>query len=111
MPKISPYCEYIIDLLSPYGEIKVKPMFGGYGVYKDGIIVAIIADDELYFKVDHTNQQQYENYNSEAFSYKNKNKIVKMSYWKLPLEIIENEEELSVWLDQSYNISLKNKNK
>ena len=47
----SEFVNYIIDLLSPYGYIRVRSMFGGHSVYKDGVIVAIIIDDELYFKV------------------------------------------------------------
>ena len=92
MARISPYCEYIIDLLSPYGNITAKSMFGGYGIYKDHVIFAIIVDDELYFKVDHTNQSQYEHYESEAFTYQSKGKLAKMPYWKVPLEVMENDE-------------------
>jgi TfoX/Sxy family transcriptional regulator of competence genes len=42
----SEFVNYIIDLLSPYGYIRVRSMFGGHSVYKDGVIVAIIVDDE-----------------------------------------------------------------
>jgi hypothetical protein len=33
-----------------------------------------------------------------------------MSYWKVPMEILENEYKIGIWLDQSYEISLKIKN-
>ena len=84
-------------------------MFGGYGIYKDDVIVAIIADDELYFKVDSSNKSQYEKLNSEPFTYQAKNKKATMSYWKLPLEILEDNSKLEIWLNQSYEISLKTK--
>ncbi|MEQ9115735.1 MAG: TfoX/Sxy family protein [Rickettsiales bacterium] len=105
------YCEYIEELLSPYGDIKIKAMFGGYGIYMNGVIVGMIADDELYFKVDKSNQQQYEDLDSEPFGYDKDGKIVKMSYWKIPLDILEDEEQLPKWLDQSYQISVKTKRK
>ncbi len=111
MAKLSPYAEYVIDLLHSYGDITAKSMFGGYGIYKDGVIVAIIVDDELYFKVDKTNQPQYESHDSEPFTYMGKGKQVKMSYWKVPLDIMENEGELAAWLEKSYEISLKTKRK
>ena len=105
------YVEYVLDLLSPLGSITSRAMFGGYGIYKDSIIVAIIAYDELYFKVDSTNQLQYENLGSTPFTFLTKDKKIAMSYWKVPLEIMEDESQLSVWLEQSYDISLKNKKK
>lgn len=58
----SEFVNYIINLLSPYGYIRVRSMFGGYSVYKYGVIVAIIVDDELYFKV---NEQSVYDYRSK----------------------------------------------
>lgn len=110
MAKLSPTCEYILDLLSPYGDITARSMFGGYGIYKDAVIIGIIINEELYFKVDSTNQHQYEQLDSEPFTYQNaKGNIVKMSYWKVPIEIMDNEELLGSWLGNSYDISLKSK--
>jgi len=105
----SNYPEYIMEILAPYGEITVKSMFGGYSIYKNGVIVAIIAYNELYFKVDQSNKSQYEKLGSEPFTYEAKGKKSTMSYWKVPIEILEDEEQLGVWLNQSYEISLKKK--
>ena len=55
----SNYSDYIIEILSPHGEIIARSMFGGYGIYKNGIIFALIISDELYFKVDVSNKSQY----------------------------------------------------
>lgn len=110
MTKISPYCGYIVDLLSVYGNITARKMFGGYGIYQNGIIVGIIAEDELYFKVDESNQSDYEEFFSEAFVYNKQGKMVSMSYWKVPLEVLEDENMLSSWLRKSYLISSKGKN-
>ena len=103
------YTKFILELLSPYGSFTARSMFGGYGIYMNGIIVAIIANDELYFKVDSTNQQQYEELDSTPFSYKTKGKKAVMSYWKVPIEILEEEKQLEKWIEQSFEISLKNK--
>jgi len=87
-------------------------MFGGYGIYKNGIIFAIIAHDELYFKVDQSNIDLYKKQGSEAFTFETKGKVSTMiSYWKVPLIIMEDETQLKDWVEQSYNISLKNKMK
>ncbi|MDP4832096.1 MAG: TfoX/Sxy family protein [Rickettsiaceae bacterium] len=100
------YVDYILDLLSPFGSITSRAMFGGHGIYKDKIIVGIIADDELYFKVDATNKGQYAALNSTPFAYTAKDKKINLSYWKVPIEIMEDEEQLSIWLEQSFFISI-----
>jgi DNA transformation protein len=106
---ISDYVLYILDLLTPYGAITSRAMFGGYGIYKNQVIIGIIVDDELYFKVDQTNQTQYEEMGSVPFTYNRGDKLATMSYWKVPIEIMEDEEILGHWLDDSYRISLKSK--
>lgn len=98
-----------MEILAPHGEITVRSMFGGYGIYKNGVIFALIAYDELYFKVDESNKSQYKKFNSEPFTYEANGKKSTMSYWKVPIEILEDEEQIGVWLDQSYRISLKKK--
>jgi len=105
------YCNYITDLLSPIGNVTAHSMFGGYGIYKDRIIFAIIVDDVLHFKVGDTNRIDYEHKGSEPFSYeaKDKKKIV-MSYWQVPLDVLDDNELLCEWADKSYLIS-KNKQK
>lgn len=98
-----------MEILAPHGEITAKSMFGGYGIYKNGVIVAIIAYGEIYFKVDESNKSQYKSFDSEPFTYEAKGKKSTMSYWKVPIEILEDETKIGVWLDQSYKISLKKK--
>lgn len=44
------YCDYAIDLLSPWAKVTARKMFGGYGIYRQGKMFAIIVDDTLYFK-------------------------------------------------------------
>lgn len=105
----SNYLEYIMEILAPHGEITVRSMFGGYGIYKNGVIFALIAYDELYFKVDESNKSQYKKFDSEPFTYEAKGKKSTMSYWKVPIEILEDEEQIGVWLNQSYGVSLKKK--
>ena len=68
------YLEYILDLLSSCDSITSRAMFGGYGIYKNGVIFGIIAHDELYFKVDQFNIELYKKHQSEAFTFKTHSK-------------------------------------
>jgi TfoX/Sxy family transcriptional regulator of competence genes len=42
--------DYIVDQMSKAGAVTARPMFGEYGVYCDGKMVAIIGDGQLFIK-------------------------------------------------------------
>lgn len=85
-------------------------MFGGYGLYKDGVVFALIADEKLYFKVDESNQIWYESQGSKPFTYaKGKHKPTTMSYWEVSEEMMGDEELIKKLVNESYQISLKKK--
>lgn len=86
--------------------IKSRAMFGGYGLYKDGLIFGMIMGKALYFKVDATNIEDYQAAKSEPFTYMGASgKPISLSYWKVPASILKNEKMLSQWIDRSLKIS------
>ncbi|MBP7075196.1 MAG: TfoX/Sxy family protein [Rhabdochlamydiaceae bacterium] len=92
--------------------IKSRAMFGGHGLYKQGVIFGIIAQGSIYFKVDATNMKEYEAAKSEPFTYIGASgKPVSMSYWKVPDSILKNKEALSEWIEKSLMINLKKSTK
>ena len=112
MAKESSYLRYVLDeFLAEVTGITSRAMFGGYGIYKDGLIVAVIINDQLYFKVGESNQADYEATGSQPFIYKVNGKEMKMGYWEVPGEIMENSQEVGVWLEKSYQVSLSSKKK
>ncbi len=48
-------CDYLIDMLAPWAGVSARKMFGGFGLCRDGLMFALIADDTPYFRVDDTN--------------------------------------------------------
>ena len=42
--------DYILQKLAAAGEIHAKKMFGEYGIYCNGKIVALVCDDQLFVK-------------------------------------------------------------
>jgi len=42
--------DFIIDQMAKAGAVAAKPMFGEYGVYCDGKMIAIIGDGQLFIK-------------------------------------------------------------
>lgn len=101
----SGFIEYIIDLLSDYGNITKHYMFGGCSLYLSKKIFAIIIDDELYFKADKALAEEYKEAGSYPFSYKRGDKTIAMSYWYVPVEVIETQDLLEDWLNKSLKVA------
>ena len=102
----SNFVDYVVqDVLSELDGIRARAMFGGWGIYKDGLIFAIIVDDQLYFKVDEANKGRYEKYGSRPFTYESRGKSVKMSYWEVPAEVMDDRDEITRWAEESQLIS------
>src|SRR3989344_5978605 len=91
--------DYVLyEVFAGIAGISSRGMFGGWGIYKDGIFFALIADARLYFKVDDTNRTYFERAGSEPFRYSAKDKkAVMMSYWELPAEVMDDSHELREW--------------
>lgn len=103
--------DYIVeDVLGELEGIAAKGMFGGWGVYHNGIIFGLILGDELYFKVDDTNRALYEALDSHPFTYEKQGKTFTLSYWSVPEQVMEDKERLYDLVDLSVAVS-KNKKK
>lgn len=113
MEKTNPFHEYVMnEVFYEIDGVTSRPMFGGFGIYKDGFFFALISDDELYFKVDDSNKQDFEKLGSKQFAYAMPNgKVMMMNYWELPEKIIDNREKLSKWVEKAVEVAQKAKKK
>ncbi|HBW38461.1 MAG TPA: competence protein TfoX, partial [Desulfosporosinus sp.] len=96
--------DYVVDQLEQLGWVTVKKMFGGAGIYYEGIIFGLLADDVLYFKVDDSNRSDYEQIGMEPFQ-PFADKPMVMPCYEVPVEILENKELLSDWARKALSAS------
>lgn len=98
MKRTSEYLDYVMEKLNPLGQIKSRAMFGGYGIFHEGVMFALIADDTLYFKVNESNRDDYRRAGSQPFPHG-------MSYWEVPAEVLEDNSKLHEWAESSIAIA------
>lgn len=112
MKKSSEFHDYVLyDVLGHIDGITSRSMFGGYGLYLNGVIFGIIAEGTLYFKVDDSNRSEFEKRGSVPFSYKAKGgKNVSMNYYEVPEEIMSDRDAIREWIDVSAHIRKSKKN-
>lgn len=92
------YIAFVLDQLNGLGSLRVKRMFGGAGIYCDEHFFAILADDELYFKVDEHNRDDYQHLGLKPFTFfTKKGRKATMSYYPLPVDVLEDSDRLLEW--------------
>lgn len=97
------YLSYVLDQLSSWRGVSSRKMFGGVGLYKEGKMFGLIAGDQLFFKVDETNKDSYIEAGSQPFK-PYADKATTMSYYEIPIDILEQPEELVLWAEKSLEI-------
>jgi DNA transformation protein len=98
--------EFVRDLFAEFGPVAIRNMFGGAGVYADGVMFAILADDALFLKTDAVSALAYASEGMTPFKYTPRGKEpVAMSYWEVPPRLLEQPEEFAVWARQAHRIA------
>lgn len=101
------YRAEIEERLAAVCPVQTRPMFGGLGIYADGLFFALADDGKLYFKVDSTNQSDFEAAGMEPFVPWDGAKP--MGYWELPQGVLDRPEELAVWVDKAVDVASRAK--
>lgn len=107
---VSPHNEflaYVLETMSHLGAVTSRRMFGGYGLYREGVMFALIADDTLYLKTDADNVIRFEQAGSLPFTYQTAERKVQLSYWSAPAECLESPAEMRDWCQLAYAAALR----
>jgi DNA transformation protein len=97
----SGFIELLQDALRDLAPVTARRMFGGAGLFTDGIMFGLVVDDVLYFKVDDANRPAYEAEKLEPFSYGTKARRVITSYWRAPERLLDDPEEMRRWANEA----------
>ena len=94
MPVSREYLDYLIDQLRSFGQVAPKRMFGGAGLYHDGLFFGLVADDVLYLKVDDGNRKDFSDAGMKPFRPFGSHA---MGYFEVPADVLEDPDELAAW--------------
>jgi DNA transformation protein len=92
------FAEFLREQLAPLGRITVRRMFGKTGVFCDGVMLGMVRDDTLYFRVDDGNRAALKE--AEAFpplNYEKKGGTIDLSFWRAPERLFDDPDEFVVW--------------
>jgi DNA transformation protein len=104
----SEYVAHVVDLLKGWAAVAPRRMFGGHGLYRGGVMFALIAGDVPYFKTDALNRGEYEAAGMAPFSYARAGReAVIMSYHAVPPDLLESDGELAAWAERAFAAALR----
>jgi DNA transformation protein len=105
--------EAIRDLFAAVGAVSVRRMFGGAGIYADGVMIAIAFDGEVYLKADEHMIAAFAAEGAHPFTYATKDgtRALSKSYWSLPARLYDDPEELADWARKARTTSLAAKSR
>ena len=100
---------FVLDQLAQLaetGDVTTKSMFGGVGLYCNGLFFGIIARDVLYLKVDASNRPDFERTGSRPFKpYPNRSGT--MQYYEVPVDVLESAVDLTAWARKSVSVAAR----
>ena len=99
--------EFLIEQMAGFGPVTIRPMFGGAGVMRDGLMFALIDDEVLYLKVDETSRAAFVAENLPPFVYSRKDQKIDMSYFRVPERCLDDADEMAKWCRVAYGAALK----
>ena len=106
-PEEKEFTSYVVDLMQSIGPVNAKAMFGGYGIFHEGLMFGRVADNVFYLKIDEETENEFKAKGLEQFTYNKKGKEFRMSYYQAPEEALESGKEMSSWAAKAYSTALR----
>ena len=103
----SEFAENLREVFAEFGPIEIKSMFGCFGIFRDGLMFALVEDDVLYLKADKRTAASFEDRGLPSFEYEKGGKKVGMSYFQAPEEIFDEREVAKEWADLAFGAALR----
>lgn len=107
MARRSDFVEFVAEQMAFVGGLRVRAMFGGYGIYRDDCMFALIADDRLYFKADVTTRAAFEAQGLAPFTYVARGKSVTLQYFEAPPDVFEEQDAMRTWVRMAQEAALQ----
>ncbi len=101
------YRDFVVEQLERVAPVTARPMFGGVGLYAEGLFFALIAEDRLYFKVDDSTRPDFERLGREPFRPYGEEGA--MGYYEVPADVLEDPSQLGPWMRKAIDVAARAK--
>lgn len=89
------FAEFLQEQLAPLGRVTMRRMFGKTGVFCDGLMLGMVTDNTLYFRVDDHNRATFKEAQSfPPLNYEKQGRTIDLSFWRAPERLFDELDEL-----------------
>ena len=92
------FAEFLREQLAPLGRVTTRRMFGKTGVFCDGVMLGMVTENTLYFRVDAQNRATFKE--AESFpplNYVKNGCTIDLSFLRVPDRLFDEADELVTW--------------
>jgi DNA transformation protein len=104
---MSEYIEYLREQFASFGAIEARRMFGGWGIYHQGLMFALVVDDTLYLKADADSSPQFQALGLQPFQYARRERRVALSFYQAPEGLYDDPDEAKRWAGLAFAAALR----
>jgi DNA transformation protein len=108
---VSEFVDHLVEVFEPFAVVTIRRMFGGYGVFHEGLMFGLVAGDVLYLKSDEASAPAFAQRGLAAFEYEKQGKRVRLSYYMAPDEFFDDPGAVSIWAGRAYEAALRSRRK
>ena len=105
------FIDHVTELLAPLGRVLARRMFGGHGLYCDGVFFGIVHDDTLYLKADDVNRAEFERAGCEIFTYSRKGQAATLNFYRAPEDAMDAPQRMLPWARKALEAALRARTK
>ena len=102
--------DLVVELMEPLGGVSIRRMFGGRGVFKDGLMFALLSSRGIfYLKADERTGPDFEREGCEQFAAHMKGRKAAMPYWRVPERLFDEPDEFAEWARAAFEAAVRAK--
>lgn len=107
MAKASAFTVFLVDQLQWLGPVTSRRMFGGTGLFLEGLMFALIVENTLYLKADTATRGDFDALGLPPFSYQRNGRDIALSYFQAPDEALDDRDLLIDWANRAYAAAMR----
>ena len=106
---MSEFVDHLVEQFETFAPVTARRMFGGHGLFRDGVMFGLVINDTLYFKADDRNRAMFEARGLSRFEYAKQGKRISVSYYLAPGDAMDDPETLAQWAGPAFEAGLRGK--
>lgn len=100
--------EHLMDVLRPLGGVTPRRMFSGSGLFRGGLMFALVVGEDLYLKADAATIADFEAEGCGPFVYRTrKGARAIRSYWRAPEFLLDDDEAMLAWCRRAADVAAR----